>query len=132
MKKALLVVCIVCTVVNVICAIAVGSNLGDDKAKLAKQVTNLENTNKTLSTELDNARDLNSEYSSRISTLETENREYKKKADFMDQYIKVVEDDGQKTYHKYGCSYFDDSSFWAYNESQVVGQEGYTRCPYCN
>ncbi len=74
-----------------------------------------------------------------ISSLETEKsnlydriNEYEPKATFMDKYIKVIADDGKYTYHTYGCSYFDESSFWAYNEAQVVDNDRYTKCPYCN
>ncbi len=67
-----------------------------------------------------------------IAILEDEISELSKKADFMDKFIKVVEDDAYNTYHTYGCEYFDDSHFWAYNEAQVINNSKYTRCPYCN
>ena len=132
MKKTLMIVCVVCTVVNVICAIAVGTHLGNGKAELQAKIDRLSNTNSTLDKQLTESREECSTLSSRVTDLESENETLKKKADFMDNYIKVVEDDGQKTYHTYGCSYFDGSSFWAYNSEQVVGESGYTRCPYCN
>ena len=65
-------------------------------------------------------------------SLQDKINELSDKADFMDNYIKVVENNSEKTYHTYGCEYFDDSSFWAYNKEQVVGKSGYTGCPYCN
>ncbi len=65
-------------------------------------------------------------------SLQDKINELSDKAGFMDRHVKVVENNSEKTYHTYGCEYFDDSSFWAYNKEQVVGQYGFTRCPYCN
>lgn len=79
--------------------------------------------------------DLESDISSLKSTnssLQAQVNTLSDKANFMDNYIKVVEDDAYRTYHTYGCAYFDDSYFWAYNKEQVVGRSGYKRCPYCN
>lgn len=74
-----------------------------------------------------------------VSTLENKNNdlrdlvdEYEPKATFMDNYIKVISDDGKNTYHTYGCTYFDESSFWAYNNAQVINNSNYRKCPYCN
>lgn len=33
-------------------------------------------------------------------------------------------------YHKFGCSYFDSSTFWAYNTKQAESK-GYSPCPEC-
>jgi len=73
-----------------------------------------------------------SDLQSRIDELEEENSELSMKANFMDKFIKVVEDDSARTYHTYGCEYFDDSYFWAYNKEQVINNSSYTKCPYCN
>lgn len=67
-----------------------------------------------------------------ISLLEMDIEELSVKVDFMDSSIRVVEDDGYKTYHVYGCEYFDSEYYWAYNKNQVVNNSEYTRCPYCN
>ena len=56
--------------------------------------------------------------------------EYKDKADFMDDYIVIVPDDGTNLYHSYGCSKLDTSSFWAFNTEAAKG-EGYKPCSKC-
>jgi len=69
---------------------------------------------------------------SRVEMLTEENNILRPKADFLDDHIKVVEDDSKKTYHTFGCEHLDLESFWAYNSEQVVGKSKYTKCPYCN
>ncbi len=93
------------------------AELENDKTRLEQRVAELESDKSWLESEKER--------------LEDENREYGKKARFMDEYIKVVEDDAYKTYHKYGCEYFD-GAFWAYNKEQVINNDEYYRCPYCN
>ncbi|MFI3313709.1 MAG: hypothetical protein R3Y62_07455 [Eubacteriales bacterium] len=50
--------------------------------------------------------------------------------DFMNEFVVFVSDDGTNLYHKYGCSEFNDSSFWAYNRS-LAETNGNSPCPYC-
>lgn len=73
-----------------------------------------------------------SELRDEIKILEDEISVLSDKADFLDSAVRVVEDDGYKTYHVYGCEYFDSAYYWAYNKNQVVNSSEYTRCPYCN
>lgn len=73
-----------------------------------------------------------SELSDKVAILEEEVDTLSDKADFLDSSIRVVEDDGHKTYHVYGCEYFDSDYYWAYNKNQVVNSSEYTRCPHCN
>jgi len=56
---------------------------------------------------------------------------YKDKAEFMNDYVVIVSDDGTKLYHKYDCSRLDLSYFWVYN-TEAAEVEGYSACPYCN
>lgn len=93
---------------------------------------NLESEITVLKGEISTLKEENKELLEENETLDTERSEYKKKADFMDKHIKVVEDDKDKTYHTYGCKHFDGSSFWAYNSEQVVKNSKYKKCPYCN
>lgn len=49
--------------------------------------------------------------------LASTNRHYVTKSKFMDAYVVFVENDGTGYYHKYGCDYFAQTSFWAYSRS---------------
>ena len=53
------------------------------------------------------------------------------KAEFMDNYVVIVPDDGKKMYHKYGCSKLSLSYFWVYN-IEAAKDQGYKPCSYCN
>jgi len=69
--------------------------------------------------------------SSTISDLRAKSATYKDKADFLDNEIAIVPDDGTYTYHKYGCLWLNKSShFWAYN-IEAAKAKGYKPCPYC-
>lgn len=49
---------------------------------------------------------------------------------FYEEYAACV-NEGSTLYHKYGCDYFDDSSFWIYN-TDLAAQKGYRACPRCH
>lgn len=59
-----------------------------------------------------------------------ERQELQEKADFLDTYVVLVEDDGTNLYHQYGCSRFKMDEFWAFNVDYAQYM-GYTACPYC-
>lgn len=71
-----------------------------------------------------NARD------SLISSLNEKVSEYKDIAEFMDNHIVIVSDDGTRMYHKYGCEDLDLSYFWAYN-TEAAESKGYYPCNKC-
>lgn len=52
------------------------------------------------------------------------------KARFLDNYIVLVTESGQK-YHRYDCQYVEGKSFRAYNYSAAKSR-GYTACSVCN
>jgi len=57
--------------------------------------------------------------------------EAKEKADFMDSYVVFVNNSaGTGYYHKYNCSHFTKSNFWAYSR-KLAENNGYLACPYC-
>ena len=62
--------------------------------------------------------------------LASTNRRYVTKSKFMDAYVVFVENDGTGYYHKYGCDYFAQTSFWAYSR-KLAEANGYTPCPHC-
>lgn len=96
-----------------------------ENADLQELVSSLEERKEALEKE-------NAELKKSVTDLESKVRNLTTKSEFMDKHIVVVnETDGKKVYHKYGCSYFDSSSFWAYNNEQIKGREGYTKCPHC-
>lgn len=57
--------------------------------------------------------------------LASTNRRYVTKSKFMDAYVVFVENDGTGYYHKYGCDYFAQTSFWAYSR-KLAEANGYT------
>ena len=62
--------------------------------------------------------------------LASTNKRYVSKSKFMDAYVVFVENDGTGYYHKYGCDYFAQTSFWAYSR-KLAEANGYTPCPHC-
>ncbi|MGN0173984.1 MAG: zinc ribbon domain-containing protein [Acutalibacteraceae bacterium] len=67
---------------------------------------------------------------SQITKLQSRLYVLEDKSDFMDDYIEIVGVD-KYYYHKYGCDYLDDSSFWAFN-SEAAKSKGYHKCPHCH
>lgn len=65
-----------------------------------------------------------------ISDLTWENTMMSWKIEFYDEYVVFVSNDGTVLYHKYGCSDFDRSYFWAYN-TEAAKNRGYNPCPKC-
>lgn len=63
--------------------------------------------------------------------LEEENGELAEKADFMDDYIRIIStsDNGDRYYHRYGCPNLDSSSFLAYNVN--AAKKNADPCPEC-
>lgn len=75
---------------------------------------------------------------SRITTLNNENsnlqstvREYIHLANFVDDCVVFVEDDGTNLYHKFDCYRFKENSFWVYN-IEAAESKGYYACPVCH
>lgn len=66
---------------------------------------------------------------STISDLQAENARLEQAANFLDQYIVIISDDGTNLYHRYGCEDLDTSYFWAYNINAATGD--YDPCPVC-
>ena len=50
---------------------------------------------------------------------------------FYNNQVALISDDNTKTYHKYGCKNFDDSSFRVY-KTELAKEKGYTECPACH
>ena len=101
------------------------NDLTAENAELKDDIEELEKKNKTLEEEKSALED-------EIDSMESKMEVLNDKSEFMDDHIVVVnENDGKKVYHKYGCSYFNDSEFWAYNNEQIRGKEGYSKCPHC-
>lgn len=55
---------------------------------------------------------------------------YVEKANFMDDYVVFVEDDGTGLYHSYECERFTKSKFWAYSR-RLAEANGYKPCSLC-
>jgi len=72
-----------------------------------------------------------SDLEAEAETLKNTNTALQKKSDFVDAHVVFVENDGTNYYHKYSCSRFKKSSYWAYSTS-LAESKGYTACPYCH
>lgn len=57
-------------------------------------------------------------------------QDQQEKADFMDEYIVLVEDDNTNLYHKFECSRFAGESFLALNIDAAI-IDGFKPCPLC-
>lgn len=92
-----------------------------------------------LQSEISKSKSNEAEYEDTIASLRAYNldlifsqTEYENKANFLDEHIVFVVDDGTYTYHTYDCEHFkNSSSFWAYN-LEAAESKGYTPCPYCS
>ena len=135
------VVLIVLIVLNIYQYIQYNANIStmsNEVESLQNEVSELTFTVEDLDTQL-------SEVTSRLSEsimnnkklnlenimLRGENRTLNAYVDFCDKYVVFVSDNGTGLYHRYGCSEFDSSSFWAYNIEAAKGN-GYTPCPKCH
>lgn len=90
------------------------------------QIKQLNSENKDLMEKLETKSSYITELNSRIGNLQL-------KANFLDNNVVIVWDDGTKLYHKYGCTHrdiFKTTTFWAYN-IEAAKQLGYRPCPYC-
>jgi len=55
---------------------------------------------------------------------------YKVKAQFMDNYVVFVENNGSRVYHTYDCEEFSKSNFWAYSR-KLAESNGFGPCSVC-
>ena len=84
--------------------------------------------------------DMTEELEDQVEALEAEKKTleeallatkpYVEKANFMDDYVVFVEDDGTGLYHSYDCEHFTKSKFWAYSR-RLAEANGYHPCPLC-
>lgn len=106
---------------------------------LNSEVSSLNEAKDTVTQEKESLEKENSELSEKVADLESEVADYKFendqlqiKADFLIKNIRIVNGNFfRKTYHIYGCTKADYSSYWAYNKEQVEGKKGYTACSHC-
>lgn len=66
-----------------------------------------------------------------VSDLESELWQHEDLADFIDDYVVFIEDNGTNLYHKYSCNSFKGSSFWVLNIEAAIGR-GYSQCSQCH
>ncbi len=93
--------------------------LTEENEKLAEGGEKLEETEKTLE-----------ETETQLKAVKEELDAAKEKADFLDGFIVFVNNDGSSLYHKYDCSLFSRSNFWAYSR-KLAESNGFTPCPDC-
>lgn len=80
--------------------------------------------NQELNTEIDNLIES-------VDDLENDIWQYKTNANFVDEYVVFVEDDGTNLYHKIDCYRFKRESFWIYNVPTAENYD-YSPCPLCH
>jgi len=80
--------------------------------------------NQELNTEIDNLIES-------VGDLENDIWQYKTNANFVDEYVVFVEDDGTNLYHKIDCYRFKRESFWIYNVPTAENYD-YSPCPLCH
>ena len=103
------------------------------------EVSSLNEEKDSVTQEKESLEQENSELSEKIKTLEEQVADYKSendqlqiKADFLLKNIRIVNGNFfKKTYHIYGCTKANYSSYWAYNKEQVEGKVGFTPCSHC-
>lgn len=67
----------------------------------------------------------------RLSELSSEVSALKRKTSFFDRYAVIAPNDGSKIYHRYDCTYLNNSvGFWIYND-WAAQSLGFKPCPYC-
>ena len=66
-----------------------------------------------------------------IDYYENEMDLLRERAEFLDNYVVIVGDNGSKYYHKYECGLWRAcESIWIYNE-EAARQDGYKPCSIC-
>lgn len=95
-----------------------------NRQALQTQIAELENESALKSSQITT---LNNKNSSLQSTV----LEYTRLANFIDDYVVFIEDDGTNLYHKFGCYRFKGRSFWVYN-IEAAESRGYYACHLCN
>lgn len=106
---------------------------------LNNEVSSLNDEKNTVTREKASLEQENSELTEKVASLETEladckyeNGQLQIKADFLLKNIRIVNGNFfKKTYHIYGCTKANYSSYWAYNKEQVEGKAGYSACSHC-
>lgn len=108
-----------------------------DIATLTTENESLTSANTTLTSEKETLAGALKEKEDAITSLEDEltavTSDYntaKTKSDFIDRYVVFVNNDGTDYYHKYDCSSFKKSNFWAYSP-KLAENYGYEACPDC-
>ena len=100
-------------------------SLRSENESLSEENSELKSKNQSLK---DDVEDLESE----VSSLSSKLNKAQEKVDFLDNHIVVVNKNGStRTIHKYDCSKFNHSSFWAYNTEQVINDSDYVKCSNC-
>lgn len=108
----------VSTVILSIGLISVNRDYNEITAKVKKLETNIEQQDAEISR-------LDRQLLNQQGTINSLNNDLY----FYEAYAVCV-DDNDSFYHRPGCEYFDDSSFYIYN-TEAAKARGYSECPYC-
>jgi len=120
-------------VAGVLILILAGFNIFQliNSSTLRNEYTSLETKNATLQSNITTKNNLITTLTNENNSLNDQVYDYKDKADFLDEHIAFVSDDGTNLYHTYDCNYLDLSYFWAYN-NEAAKSQGFYACPYCH
>jgi hypothetical protein len=92
--------------------------------ELRNEISNLENQISTKQSTINRLE-------SKVDDLEIQVWENKEIANFVDDYVVFIEDDGTDLYHKFDCYKFKGENFWVLNTEAAIVRD-YTACPYCH
>ncbi len=105
-------------------------DLEKSKTELQTQLTDLQKEMDELSKAAKENEEKLKEAEESLKKAEEDREESEEKAKFLDNYVVFVNNDGSEYYHKYDCSQFAKSNFWAYSR-KLAESNGYRPCPDC-
>ncbi len=106
------------------------SALEEDNVLKDERISQLTSENEELESALSDMTNERDELQSDYDALRLLSDGYQVKANFLDDYIVFVMNDGTNYYHTFDCASFTRRDFWAYNRSLAISN-GYTACPDC-
>lgn len=104
--------------------------LEKSKTELQTQLTDLQKEMDDLSKAAKENEEKLEEAEENLKKAEEDRKASEEKAKFLDNYVVFVNNDGSEYYHKYDCSQFTKSNFWAYSR-KLAESNGYRPCPHC-
>ena len=115
---------VVCSVTTNIVQYNINISLKSDLTLAKKEMSEQKEEKERYITASNNYYDL-------LKEIREKNEKLEEKADFLDNYIAIVNSDNDYFYHKYDCELLDTSSFYAFNIANAISK-GYHKCKNCH